>query len=635
MSNLVSATIRYGAILGVMLALSAGLFEPANAGQEEPERARFAAVLLPPAPEATRSDDDGPLIYALQRNGYRDPLESNALGAARITASVSSLRGVMNKALDATHREVELLLYYRGLVGITDGTLWIGNPGSGLNLEFLAEKLAQKAESLPIEVSTALLLDVESENSLQELERAATDAYRQFQPTLHVIIGRCAPAAVPCPSRMIRELRQLLTYDHQADGDGDTVVSMAELSVVLATRLRGAMDVAYVAPPTANTSMPIAWLGPPNLDAAIEDLSHEIAQAVRDSGATATVITDFAERGQAASSGRLGPLVPYIGHQVRRRIATFLEQDSIPVVPAEDRESAAGMAAVAAGTIQVDFAAQPVLLTMSGTVILCKDTQPLRTVPLRDIKAFLCTEEAGMSGHLNMSPKAAMSAGIEWSVDDLDMSCAIAPHPMADPGFPLRVYLVSENGTRLNHHFSEDGRRMYVDVAEGDQYAIAIENHTDQDVFLRLLVDGRNTLPDRLADGDPYEPAQYVSLTRARSWFCEANTNYRINGFYTRADADGSTTATTGRWQAFRVTDIAHVSPGGDNREQLGIITAAFYQAVAKAVSPMAGQPEFATCPGTAGSGRLNLYNGDLGAGLLIGEAPINIHYGFRNMGAD
>ena len=150
---------------------------------------------------------------------------------------------------------------------------------------------------------------------------------------------------------------------------------------------------------------------------------------------------------------------------------------------------------------------------------------------------------------------------------------------------------------------------------------------------LRLLVDGRNTLPDCADDEEVYEPAQYVSLTRARCWFCEAGETYRIAGFYTQIDEEVSATDTTGRWQAFRVTDVGNVLPEENYWGQLGIITAAFYEAVAKANSSMAFQPRFATCPGSAGSGTLNVYGGELGPGALIGEAPINIRYGFRTDG--
>ena len=73
------------------------------------------------------------------------------------------------------------------------------------------------------------------------------------------------------------------------------------------------------------------------------------------------------------------------------------------------------------------------------------------------------------------------------------------------------------------------------------------------------------------------------------------------------------------------------VSPKGEYREQLGIVTAAFYQVVEKDKSSMASQPHFATRLGPAGTGKIEPYEGNKGPGNLIGEAPINIHYGFKN----
>ena len=637
MNNFVFAAFQYGLILEALLAFDAALPNSASAGDAGVGKARFAAVLLPPGTAPSEADECRPLICALQRNGYKDPLEVEKGGAAQIAVAQRPLRWVINKALDPKHAEVEVLLYYRGPMHLVDGALLMGAADAKFNLSDLVEKLAAKSGQeqgqSKRKAAVALLLDIDSQSSLQELKGAVSDVQRQFPMDLHVVIGRRDSASGSRPFRVVQELRRVLTYDREADSNADKVVTTVELATLLADRLRGAVDVGYVAPAVAASPMPVAWLGRSNLDEAIEDFSNEIVQVAQDCGAARVVIDDFAEQGQDMSSGCPGPLVPYITHQVRSRVRKTLEEAPTSVFVSTNMDSAGGTTAVVSGTVLLELETDPKLLNLAGSAKVCQEAGPSRMVALSEAVASLCVEEAGMSGHLNMSASAVGSAGNDWErIGELGASPAKAPHPMTDPDCPFRVYLESKNGTRFECRFSDNGRRMNVNVAEGDQYAIVIENGSDQDVFVRLLVDGRNTLPDHSVDDEPYEPAQYVSLTRARCWFCEAGTTYRIDGFYTGIDAEDAST-TTGRWRAFRVTDVAQVSPTGDYRGQLGIITAAFYQAVAKADSPMASQPEFATCPGSAGSGRLDVYGGDLGPGQLLGEAPINIHYGFRSTG--
>ena len=96
-----------------------------------------------------------------------------------------------------------------------------------------------------------------------------------FPINLHVLIGQRKPGSGSCPTQMIRDLRQVLTYNREADRDDDGAVSVAELDGFLRESLQDAYDVASIAPSEGGASMPIAWLHPSCLDDAIDDISNE------------------------------------------------------------------------------------------------------------------------------------------------------------------------------------------------------------------------------------------------------------------------------------------------------------------------------------------------------------------------
>ena len=158
------------------------------------------------------------------------------------------------------------------------------------------------------------------------------------------------------------------------------------------------------------------------------------------------------------------------------------------------------------------------------------------------------------------------------------------PHPMLDSTFPYRVKIMVNNRERpaVIH-----GNQMCVPLSMGEVYEIWVENRTQLPVFMRLLVDGLNTLPEKVrtkavyvepadtAAAGEYQPAQRVNLSEARAWQIDPKdaSQVAVRGFFSRTGEGGSYTQ-------FKVVDAPDSLAGRQHfTDQLGLITAAFYSA--------------------------------------------------------
>ncbi len=218
-------------------------------------------------------------------------------------------------------------------------------------------------------------------------------------------------------------------------------------------------------------------------------------------------------------------------------------------------------------------------------------------------------------------PDAPVST-IPWEVDDIRQleDRADRDHPLADPSFPYRVSLVVD-GQRREPVFR--GSEALVPVAAGERYQVRIENHSQEPVFLRLLVDGLNTLPERVLTGKGVRvevlpraerlPAQPVNLSEARAWRLDAplagrtSRAYVVRGFYSQVGDDS-------RYNVFQVVDARDSQAARLGfAEQVGQITAAFYQPVLKSV----GQRSVGTALGPEYRTQTELYRGETMPGPL------------------
>lgn len=220
------------------------------------------------------------------------------------------------------------------------------------------------------------------------------------------------------------------------------------------------------------------------------------------------------------------------------------------------------------------------------------------------------------------------------------------PNPLSDPDFPWRIFVKVE-GRSLPCEFSQDQRHAYVNVSQGTTYSIGIENLSKQPVFLRLLVDGLNTLPDRplLQKQDKFEvavkdsnaklqPAQYASLTNARAWFCDPNSDYEVRGFFTDFDAHSNGDKADATLRSFVVTDASTSEAAlSGHRKDVGIITAAFYVPHPKPSLSMStsssSRAVYGTKLGAEQKEQVERYAGKQVPGELLGV--VHLRYGIRN----
>ena len=258
--------------------------------------------------------------------------------------------------------------------------------------------------------------------------------------------------------------------------------------------------------------------------------------------------------------------------------------------------------------------------------------------------AQLSESEWAMLGHSAAAPHqtaasedilavAPSVATANATIQRLDAQAA-KPHPLSDPAFPYRVRVkVLQQSTWVERPPQFRQNQMFVALRQGERYALWIENHTDKPVWLRLLVDGLNTLPEESTDKaaqvipqDPnYPAAQRVSLADAKAWRVEARppgkpmTVNAVSGFF-------RTTGESGSVIPFQVVDgdqsYAHAQQFTD---QIGLITAAFYQAVTPGDRPREGIRSIGTGGGEEEAATTGIYRGEEKPGALL--AAIHIRY--------
>ena len=195
---------------------------------------------------------------------------------------------------------------------------------------------------------------------------------------------------------------------------------------------------------------------------------------------------------------------------------------------------------------------------------------------------------------------------------------------------PCRISLIV-NDVPQPAQFTEGNTIAFNRLKTGDRVAIHVENWLPSRVFMRLLVDGKNTLPDRVGDKGVPGAARYVNLTSARAWLLEpaiGPNKPRINqvaGFYRHLTGDKQQDAknapttkpefetSTAIYNAFVVGNpIERTKHPESGIDESGTITVAFYMPVPRdkkqghgTYLPLVGGPEK--------EDSVEIYKGDLG----------------------
>ncbi len=252
--------------------------------------------------------------------------------------------------------------------------------------------------------------------------------------------------------------------------------------------------------------------------------------------------------------------------------------------------------------------------------------------------ARLNDSEWGMRGRsVNVEPTdladATDSQSIAVRVQVADIGAldrrAQGGHPMADPNFPFPVRIFVGQAERKGEFRGGD---LLVGLRRGEVYRIQIENRSGQGVFLRLLVDGLNTLPERvLSKGVNVEAAphgvvvaaQPVNLAEARAWWLDppaenqASPVFVIRGFYSQVGDDA-------KYREFRVVDAPDSQAARRGfADQAGLITAAFYRPIPKPTG--GGRGALGTALGEEYQTQTEMYTGDEIPGPLM--AVVHIRY--------
>lgn len=105
-------------------------------------------------------------------------------------------------------------------------------------------------------------------------------------------------------------------------------------------------------------------------------------------------------------------------------------------------------------------------------------------------------------------------------------------HPFADAEFDFPIQVVVDRGSSVRPRIGfrkgiAHGNDYNVALNEGEVYQLWAENRSGHSVLMRLLVDGRNTLPERNTIEKQIvveQVGQRVILDNAKSWVLDPET---------------------------------------------------------------------------------------------------------------
>lgn len=271
-----------------------------------------------------------------------------------------------------------------------------------------------------------------------------------------------------------------------------------------------------------------------------------------------------------------------------------------------------------------------------------RDTATQRLLGCTQATALLSDEELGMSGIVPLpvdpdesTPPTAPSPEHPVAPRERVGQTVSEPENGSDK-LPFRVTIYVDDKPRESRLVERD---EYVALARGEVYEIGVENRSDQPVYLRLLVDGLNTLPEPVRSaGDSaeqdqgptvYRPAQRVHLDEASAWRLDScppeatAKRYTVQGFYRRFGDDKY------EWETFKVVDAREsLAYQQGYAEQTGLITAAFYEVLPMekplAESRSRGHGNVGTAGGKKERGELDEFE-ETPVGRLL--HLVNIHY--------
>lgn len=389
-------------------------------------------------------------------------------------------------------------------------------------------------------------------------------------------------------------------------------------------------------------------LQPTSLKSLLDDMAEQMDVLLRlDDIRRVGIVPEFASgpTGQVLG-GEYGDLATYCPVELANRLATKGGGDYRVVNTNAVREAlqSHGIAPKDLGTAKsrdVSMGGQTlsalvagqVISLRGGTIALRCQALDLATGDIYGIgggTARLCASELAMQGASGRADAVAARTELAIPAElELARIDATAEHPLRNSSFPYRARIVTEAGDGKMHERTGTfrGNDYFVTLRRGEAFHIQMVNRSDQPIFVRVLVDGLNTLPEKSqtngayvvpAPVDQWRQAQPVNLAEARAWGpLEPDREYSIRGFYSQTGANAV-------YDEFKVVDATKsLAAEAGYTDQLGLITVAFYEPKKK---PPPGRRTPGVGRGQRYRSQTETYGGPFEPGRLLAVA--HIRYG-------
>lgn len=222
------------------------------------------------------------------------------------------------------------------------------------------------------------------------------------------------------------------------------------------------------------------------------------------------------------------------------------------------------------------------------------------------------------------TPEHPVPAHVADPIPPLDRESDRPPPPVS-PDFPYRVKIMVQGQER---ELVVRGNDLFVALAKDEVFRVRVEYAAEQLVFMRLLVDGRNTVPQKVAAKgvkvepitaeDEYRPPR-VNLYEARPWVLnpERGPVWEIRGFF--SDLGDAKRGKPGTYHQFKVVEAPGSLAATDRfSAEPGLITVAFF-------APKGSSRGMFVVPGPEEKQKIRMYHKPPKVGNLL--AVVNIHY--------
>ncbi len=450
-----------------------------------------------------------------------------------------------------------------------------------------------------------------------------------------------------------------------ADTNGDSSIDIDELynyvhdQVTKTSKRMGREQTPVRIVRSGTAGVPVVLrLKPQSLDSIIDDIAQQIAWSVEDNKLSRMAVFEFTEDGALGKvlGAQYGLLGRYCAARLQEKLlklgdGTFRVADqerveralqeqkfSVDDLARDDAlkavsEKVGGLAAISLGMFQNrigrDLGLRCRLVGLeTGDVLSFSGGR----AKLNDSEWAMLGGSAYMPRPL--PPPGYGPEGEEKRKDDVvKMLDQQTTHPLRDPQLPLRlkVMVASKERQGVFERNAATGREEYVvGLKPGEVYSLWVENRTGQVACMRLLVDGLNTLPEKVMEKgiQTYETAPRVNISKARHWVLDPRQSmarsqslWAINGFVTQ-------TGEQGQMREFKIVDAdASVAARKSFTDQIGLITAAFYH---EYEPPKQSNHIAGSAPGVGtGFGNTVEFNGKERRDVRPGDlwAVINIRY--------